>query len=134
MQNTLSEMWKKYNLLYSFKTELNKKGYSRDLYSIEVQLNLLIELIRIESNVVLEQFLQRTYYRLFKSINRGIEQLPYIISESDEGKWVLNPIEKDQEAWISNSVLIFTTKSNIAVFSKISRKNDGQKYQDGKYQ
>ena len=50
MKNTLLEMWLKYNLFLSFKNEMNKLGYaSRDLYCLHVQLEILMELIEIES-------------------------------------------------------------------------------------
>ena len=69
MQNTLSEMWKKYNLLLSFKNEMNKLGYaSKDLYSIEMQMEVLMELIQVESENVLESLLKKTYFRLLKKI------------------------------------------------------------------
>lgn len=134
MHNTLSAMWYKYNLLNSFKIELNKKGYSsRDLYGIESQLNILSEFIEIESFNVLSNFLKaKTYFRLLKSISKGIEYLPEIVLNS-EG-WVLNHIDNDNESCISKDVLIFITKANILVFSKISRNDSGLHYEDGKYQ
>lgn len=133
MQNTLSKLWSKYNLLSSFKDEMNKKGYSlRDLYCIQIQLNLLREIIELESNNILSELLKKTFYRLLKHIDRGIEYLPDIISNSEE--WVLNPIEKDKDAWISKDVLIFSTKTNVVVYSKIIRKNTGYKYIDSKWQ
>lgn len=134
MQNTLSEMWNKYNLLLSFKTEMNRKGYSnRDLYCLRVQLDLLMELIEIESMNVLELLVKnKTYFRLLKEIVRGIEYLPNIL-EDPEG-WILNPIEKDQYAWIDKDVMVFSTRTNIAVFSKITRNGLGYHYSDGKYQ
>jgi len=134
MKNTLLEMWKKYNLLLSFKNEMNKRGYpSKSLYSIETQMSVLMLLIEIESINVLETLLKgKTYFRLLKKINRGFEYL-YEIVESPED-WVLNKIENDVDAWIDSNVLIFTCKSSTAVFSKISRKSDGAKYIDGKFQ
>lgn len=133
MQNTLSKLWNKYNLLSSFKKEMNRKGYSsKDLYCIQVQLNLLREVIELESNNVLGELLKKTYYRLLKHVDKGIEHLPNIVSNAEE--WVLNPIEKDKEAWISKGVLIFTTRTNIVVFSKMPRKDSGFKYTDGKWQ
>jgi len=134
MQNTLSEMWRKYNLLLSFKNEMNKRGYpSKDLYSIETQIGILMLLIEIESINVLEILLKgKTYFRLLKKINRGIEYL-YEIIESPED-WILNKIENDSDAWIDSDVLIFTCKSSTAVFSRLSRKSDGAKYVDGKFQ
>lgn len=133
MQNILAEMWDKYNTLSSFKGKMNKLGYvARDLYVIDVQLNLLQELIEIESQNVLGELLKKTYYRLLKHIDRGVEYLPDVVTNSEN--WVLNGIEKDKEAWISKDVLIFTTKTSQAVFSKISRKTQGYKYVDGKFQ
>ena len=133
MQNTLSEMWKRYNLLLSFKNEMNKLGYaSKDLYSIEMQMEVLMQLIQVESENVLESLLKKTYFRLLKKINRGIEHLSDIQNNPED--WVLNKIENDTDAWIDSDVLIFTTKSNIVAFSKLSRKSDGAKYIDGKFQ
>jgi len=133
MQNTLSEMWKRYNLLLSFKNEMNLRGYaSKDLYSIEMQMEVLMALIEIESENVLESLLKKTYFRLLKKINRGIEYLSDIQNNPED--WVLNKIENDTDAWIDSDVLIFTTKSNIVAFSKLSRKIDGAKYIDGKFQ
>jgi len=133
MQNTLSEMWKRYNLLLSFKNEMNKRGYaSKDLYSIEMQMEVLMVLIEIESENVLESLLKKTYFRLPKKINRGIEYLSDIQNNPED--WVLNKIENDTDAWIDSDVLIFTTKSNVVVFSRLSRKSDGAKYIDGKFQ
>ena len=134
MKNTLSEMWNKYSLLLSFKNEMNKLGYaSKDLYSIEMQMEVLMLLIEIESINVLEILLKgKTYFRLLKKINRGIEYL-YEIIESPED-WILNKIENDSDAWIDSDVLIFTCKSSTAVFSRLSRKSDGAKYVDGKFQ
>jgi len=133
MQNTLSKMWNKYNLLLSFKNEMNKLGYpSKDLYCLHVQLYLLMELIEIESENVLEQLLKKTYFRLLKKINRGIEYLSDIQNNPED--WVLNKIENDIDAWIDSDVLIFSCKSTVAVFSKLSRKSDGAKYIDGKFQ
>ena len=133
MKNTLLEMWLKYNLLLSFKNEMNKLGYaSKDLYCLHVQLEILMELIEIESEGILNELLKKTYFRLLKKINRGIEYLPDIISNPED--WCLNSIENDAEAWIDNDVLIFTTKAKIAVFSKLSRKSDGNLYVDNKWQ
>jgi len=133
MQNTLSEMWNKYNLLLSFKNEMNKFGYaSKDLYCIHVQLFLLMELIEIESESVLELLLKKTYFRLLKKINKGIEYLPDIVESPEE--WVLNKVENDRDAWIDLDVLIFTTKSSVAVFSKLTRKIEGSQYVDNKWQ
>jgi len=133
MQNTLLEMWNKYSLLLSFKNEMNKLGYaSKDLYSIEMQMEVLMALIEIESENVLESLLKKTYFRLLKKINRGIEYLPDILSNSEE--WVLNPIEKDTTAWTDLDVLIFTTKTKTVVFSRSSRQMEGSQYIDGKWQ
>ena len=134
MQNTLSEMWEKYNLLLSFKNEMNKRGYPlKDLYCIETQMDVLMELIEIESENVLEVLIkEKTYFRLLKKINRGVEYLIDIIEYPEE--WVLNKIENDTDAWIDSNVLIFTCRNVTAVFSKLSRKSDGAKYIDGKFQ
>ena len=134
MQNTLSEMWRKYNLLLSFKNEMNKRGYPlKDLYCIETQMDVLMELIEIESENVLEVLIkEKTYFRLLKKINRGVEYLIDIIEYPEE--WVLNKIENDTDAWIDSNVLIFTCRNVTAVFSNLSRKSDGAKYVDGKFQ
>jgi len=134
MQNTLIEMWKKYNLLVEFKLGMNKKGYStRDLYSIQVQIVLLTEMIQIESmNVLGNLLLKKSYLRLLRCIDRGIEYLPDIV-DNPEG-WCLNKIENDIESWINEDTLIFTCKNNTNVFSKLSRNDNGRKYQDGKWQ
>jgi len=133
MKNTLLEMWLKYNLLLSFKNEMNKLGYaSRDLYCLHVQLEILMDLIKIESESILNELLKKTYFRLLKKINKGIEYLPDIISNPED--WCLNSIENDTDAWIDLDVLIFTTKTKTAVFSKLSRKSDGNLYVDNKWQ
>ena len=134
MKNTLSEMWNKYSLLLSFKNEMNKLGYaSKDLYSIEMQMEVLMLLIEIESINVLEILLKgKTYFRLLKKINKGIEYLYEIIEFPED--WILNKIENDSDAWIDSDVLIFTCKNSTAVFSRLSRKSDGAKYADGKFQ
>lgn len=133
MHNTLIELWDRHNLLSSFKTEMSKKGYlSRDLYCIHVQLSLLDDIIKVESVSVLSELLKKTYFRLLKQIDKGIEYLPDILLNSEE--WVLNPVEKDPHAWTSKDVLIFTTRTNIAVFSKVSRNWIGYRYIDGKWQ
>jgi len=134
MKKTLTEMWKRYDLLLSFKTEMNKKGYStRDLCYIFAKIEILNELIQIESmNVLSELLLKKTYLRLLKRIDRGIEYLPDIIENPDN--WCLNKIEDDMESWICKDVLIFKCKNSINVFSKLSRNSNGRIYQDGKYQ
>jgi hypothetical protein len=130
----LSSMWNKYNLYYYFKNEMNKKGYvGKDIYCLQVQINLLKDFINTESINVLNDFLlKKTYFRLLKSINKGLEYLPDIINNPEN--WVLNSIENDKDAWISEDVMIFTTRTNCAVFSKLSRKNEGYHYIDNKYQ
>lgn len=134
MQNTLSEMWKRYNLLLSFKIEMNKLGYSAgNLYSIQVQIDLLMELIQIESmNVLNELLLKKSYLRLLKSINKGIEYLPNILFDP-EG-WTLDNIGNDIGAWRSKDVMLFSCKSSVNVFSRLDRNSHGKKYQDSKWQ
>ena len=133
MTDILIDLWDQHELLNNFIREMNKKGYvGRDLYCLQVQINLLNNLIDTESKNVLSDLLKKTYFRLLKSIDRGIEYLPDIINNSEE--WVLNPIENDREAWIDKDTLIFTTKPNCAVFSKITRKDSGYKYVDNKWQ
>lgn len=134
MQNILSEMWKRYNLLFDFKVEMNKLGWvANDLYCIEMQMVILMELIEIESKNVLDNLLKtKTYFRLPKKINKGIEYLPDILENPE--KYVLNPIENDIDAWVDQDNLIFTTKAKTAVFSKISRNSSGSHYLDGKFQ
>lgn len=131
---TLSEMWKKYNLLYQFKVGMNRLGYvGKDLSVLDVQLELLRELIRVESESVLSELItKKTYYRRLKIINKGIEYLPDILN--NPGQYILNKIDNDPEAWISNNVLIFECLNNIAVFSNISRKHEGATYRDNKWQ
>jgi hypothetical protein len=133
MKDTLSEMWNRYNLLSSFKIEMNKKGYvARDMYIIQIQLDIIKKFIDIESMSVLNELIKKTYFRLLKSIKKGTEYLPDIAHNPEN--WVLNPIEKDKTAWISNDVMIFCTKTNCAVFSKISRNSEGYHYVDNKWQ
>jgi len=133
MQNTLETIWRKYDALFFLKNELNKKGYpSKDLGFIDPQLDLLMELIEIESLNVINSLLKKTYYRLLEKIIRGIEYIPSIYSESDN--WILNKIDDDKEAWIDKNVLVISTKNNILVFSKKSRKSDGNSFTDGKWQ
>lgn len=133
--STLSEMWYRHNLFSSFKDNMNSKGWiDKDLYILDVQLNLLKQLIEIESiNIFKNMLIHKTYYRLLKSIDKGIEYLPDLIENPEQ--YVLNPIEKDSDAWNSDEVLIFCTKKNEhAVFSKIIRKDEGFKYVDNKWQ
>jgi len=133
MQNTLETMWRKYDALFFLKNELNKKGYpSKDLGFIDPQLNLLMELIEIESLNVINSLLKKTYYRLLKEIIRGIEYIPSILEEPDG--WILNKIDEDKGAWIDKDVLVLSTRSNIIVFSKLSRKSEGNTFTDGKWQ
>jgi len=133
MKNTLEVMWRKYNLLFSFKCEMNKKGYSaKVLCSIHAQMDILMELIEVESKNTLEILLKKTYFRLLKQIDKGIEYLPDIVNNSEN--WILNKIEDDPNAWIDSDVLIFTTKSNIVTFSKLTRNVSGSQYIDGKWQ
>ncbi|HEY8805099.1 MAG TPA: hypothetical protein VIM70_11525 [Clostridium sp.] len=132
MQDILSIMHSRYKLLSFFKISLNSRGYSRGLYAIEIQINLLKELIELESKNVLSQLLKKTYFRLFRDINRGIEYLPDIVSDSEN--WVLNTIDKDIDAWTSKDVLVCTTKTCTIVFSKISRNDSGYHYIDSKWQ
>jgi len=134
MQNTLSEMWKKHDLLIDFKILMNKRGYAKkDLYCIYSQIKVLNELIEFESNLMLSDLLKKTYFRLLKRINKGIEYLPSIIDSPEE--WILNKIENDPSAWVDANTLIFSTKSNVLVFSNISRNTLGyQKYIDNKWQ
>lgn len=133
LQNILSELWNKHNLLSNFKMEMNKRGYvGRDLYCIQIQINLLMNIIELESKNTLSDLLKKTYYRLLKEIYRGVEYLPDIVESPD--MYVLNPIEKDINAWTDKDVLIFATKTNIAVFSKITRNDTGYHYIDNKWQ
>lgn len=132
-EGVLSKMWDKYNILFAFKNEMNKYGYSlKDLYCIQLQLSLLKELIEVESVNVLNEMLKKTYYRLLRHIDKGIEYLPDIVLNPEN--WVLNGIEKDKNAWLDKDCLIFTCRTNCAVFSKISRKSQGYKYVDNKFQ
>lgn len=133
MQTILSKMWEKYNLLSAFKIEMNKRGYvAKDVYILQSQLDLLKEVIELESMNVLNEWLKKTYYRLLVKINKGIEYLPDLVENPEQ--YILNPIEKDKESWIDDEVLIFSTRTHIAVFSKISRKDQGFRYIDFKYQ
>jgi len=82
---------------------------------------------------MLSDLLKKTYFRLLKRINKGIEYLPSIINSPEE--WILNKIENDPSAWVDANTLIFSTKSNVLVFSNISRNTLGyQKYIDNKWQ
>lgn len=133
MSTILSEMIYKYELLSQFKNEMNDIGYtSRDLYLVQTQQGLLKELIDLESENVLKELLKKTYYRLLKSIDKGIEYIPKIIDNPTE--WTLDTIDNDKEAWISKDVLILTCRNGTIVFSKITRKTTGAKYIDNKWQ
>jgi len=134
MKNTLTEMWRRFNLLSDFKYEMNRLGYSSgDLFVIESQISLLNELIEIESMNILNELLKtRTYHRLLKSIDRGIEYLPEIISDCEN--WVLNNVKDDSNAWIDKDVLVFSTRNSILAFSKSTRIEFGNTYLDGKWQ
>ena len=114
---------------------MHKKGYvGKYLITIDVQLNLLKELIEKESKETLKNFLtQKTYYRLLKSIDKGIEVLPELVNNPE--LFVLYNIDDNLEAWVSgNNVLIFTCKSGTAVFDKLSEDNFGSRYIDNKFQ
>ena len=101
---------------------MNKFGYaSKDLYSIEMQMEVLMVLIEIESENVLESLLKKTYFRLLKKINRGIEYLSDIIETPEE--WVLNKIENDIDAWTDSSgVSIISGKYSIPLFIFLSKR------------
>ena len=134
MQNTLSEMWKRYDLLVTFKIEMNKRGYpKKDLYCIYVNLDALMELIEFESKILLSELLKKSYFRMLKQINKGIEYLPSIIEFPEE--WTLDKVENDLSAWVDANTLIFSTKKNVLVFSNTSRSTLGsQRYIDNKWQ
>jgi hypothetical protein len=133
MNNTLSEMWKRYNLLSDFKKGMNTRGYvGRDLFVLDAQISLLKELIDTDSMNVLGEFItKKSYYRLLKSIDKGIELLPDLIENPD--RFVLYNIDKYPESWVETNNLIFTCKSGIGVFSK-SQKDFASHYVDNKFQ
>jgi hypothetical protein len=133
MTDVLSELWQKHKLLTIFKTEMNKRGYAgRDLFVLQIQIDLLNKIIEMESMNILNELLKKTYFRLLKSIDKGVEYLPDILLNPEQ--YVLNTIDKDKEAWIDNNTLIFTTRNDTAAFSKVSRKSDGYSYVDNKWQ
>lgn len=133
MNSTLSEMWYRHNLFSSFKKGMNSKGYvGKDLLLLDVQINLLKGLIEKDSLMILSNFLiQKTYYRLLKSIDKGIEYLPDLINNPEQ--YVLYNIDKDVKSWIEKDNLIFTCKNSIGVFSK-TQKDFASVYIDNKYQ
>jgi hypothetical protein len=134
MQSTLESLLNKYYLYNCFRQQLLYKGYSfKDLDGLNMCVNQFDKLIYNESMSILNDLLRKTYYRLLLRIDKGYKNLIEIVE--NPGEWVLNPIEKDKEAWISDKVLIFTTETKCAVFSHVSRNSIGAyKYQDNKWQ
>ena len=104
----------------------------KNLYCIYCQIETLIELIDTESTILLSELLKKTYFRLLKRINKGIEYLPSIIEFPED--WILNKIENDPDAWVDVNTLIFSTKNNVLAFSNISRNVVGSQYIDNKWQ
>jgi hypothetical protein len=133
LNSTLENLWHEYDLILFFRNALYKKEYSfKDVYFLNFEINRLEKLIQDESIISLNEMLRKTYYRLLKSINKGQKYLVNIINYPNQ--WTINPIEKDNEAWISDNVLIFTTENKCAVFSHIDRKVGQFKYVDSKWQ
>jgi hypothetical protein len=125
-------MWYDYNLILSFRKELINKGYiSKQLLFLDGILFQLEKNIRTESFDVMNDLLRKTYYRLLENIDKGSSFLPEIINNPRD--WFLIPLEKYDIAWIKNDVLIFTTESKRAVFSK-EYVDGGFKYEDNKWQ
>lgn len=134
MNDVLSELWKKHKLLTEFKKQMNVRGWTgKDLFVLQIQIDLLNEIIEMESMNTLNELLRtKTYMRLLKEISKGIQYLPDIINNPEN--WTLDIIENDSSAWVDNETLIFSTRNNVGVFSKISRRELTYKYLDGKYQ
>jgi hypothetical protein len=133
MKNTLEYLWFKYNLLIDFRNKLYEKGYVfKDVYFLNIQIELLDKIIQNESYNILNDLLRKTYYRLLIRIDKGHCNLINIIRNPSE--WTINPIDKDVEAWVDENTLIFTTETKCAVFTHSERKIGQYKYIDNKWQ
>ena len=106
----------------------------RKIYIVYMfNLDILMELIEFESKILLSELLKKSYFRMLKQINKGIEYLPSIIEFPEE--WTLDKVENDLSAWVDANTLIFSTKKNVLVFSNTSRSTLGsQRYIDNKWQ
>jgi hypothetical protein len=119
-----------YQKFYNYFIGIGYTGKDTILYYEIEELN---ELIKKESFIVLSDLLRKTYYRLLLHIDKGEEYLIDILK--NPRSWVLNPIEKDMDAWVSNKTLIFSTETKCAAFSHIDRDiTQTYKYQDNKWQ
>ena len=138
MKTTLENLLNEYEIYDIFKKELTFKGYScKDLVFINFYLKKLDIILYNECMISLNEVLRKTYYRVLVRIDKGYKNLLRIIKNPSE--WVINNIDKDREAWVSNDVLIFTTETTngtkTAAFSHINRNSIAEyKYQDNKWQ
>lgn len=129
----LKDMYREYELLMYLKDGFINKGYGHKKTSyINGQIDLLFKLIKQESNNVLDNLLrQKTYYRLFKKIEQGAENLIDIINNPNE--WKIYDTENHKSEWDNKETLIFSTQKGLFVFTK-NDYEDGQKYLDNKWQ
>jgi hypothetical protein len=112
------------------KNDLTNKGYTfKSLSWINAQIDLLDELIQIESINVLNELLHKTNYRLLKCIDKGADNLVDIANIPEQ--WKLGKIEDNELEWLNKEALIFSTERQTLVFSKVI---DGQAYTNNKWQ
>lgn len=132
MKTALEQMWYDYHLVSEFKKELINQGYVfKDVLFLEGIVYELERNIKDESLNVMNDLLRKTYFRLLVRIDKGNKLLLDIVNNPSQ--WELAPIEQFPLAWIQEDVLIFTTESKCAVFSKNSISNSF-KYVDNKWQ
>lgn len=117
MKTILEQMLYDYHLSAEFKREMLNKGYiQKDVLFLEGILYELDKNIKVESFIMLNELLRKTYYRLLTKINKGHYILSEIINRPDV--WKLIPTEKYPEAWFRDDVLIFTTETKCGTFTK----------------
>jgi hypothetical protein len=129
----LEEMFRRQKVLIFFKKRLIEKGYSfKQLAYINSQLELLDRLIKQGSAEFLNGLLkEKTYYTLFKEIEKGHENLVDILKHPEN--WQLDLIKGHEHEWRNKEALIFSTEieNEVCVFTK---NNYGQKYRNNKWQ
>lgn len=128
----LANMYRKFDILNTFKIKLMNKGYSfKQLSCVNGQLDLLRDLIEKESFNVLNELLKKTNYRLLKSLEKGNKNLVNILKCPDE--WRICKVEDNLNEWLSNDALIFSTERQTLVFTK-NVSCQGAKYVNNKWQ
>jgi len=133
MKSTLQEVLLKLQTKQTFNQLMRDKKYTnKDLIHTIAEENILNDIYKIESFNTLNNLLMKTHFRLLLDINKGMNNLVNIINNPSD--WGINPISKDNNAWIDNNVLIFSTETSQAVFSHISRGKCEYNFQNNKWQ